>query len=147
VAEISNVAQSWIMCVVVGAIPITAMMQDGNGVFAAHQYARVIWAGLVVLAIAALFVQFGFWTRWPSGVGSLLLLLLPLVQAIAFLGSQLLFKYQYGRGTVCFSSAKNTRDAGGHVRWNDLIYWVIFGYVGTAVSFLVAIRSGLRLHS
>jgi hypothetical protein len=60
VAEISNVAQSWIMCVVVGAIPITAMMQDGNGVFAAHQYARVIWAGLVVLAIAALFVQLGF---------------------------------------------------------------------------------------
>jgi hypothetical protein len=141
------VTLTWIMCVVVGAIPIMAMMQDGTGVFAAHQYARVIWAGLIVLAIAALFAQLGFWTRWPPGVGSPLLLLLPLVQAIAFLGSQRLFKYQYGRGTVCFSSAKNTRDTSGQVRWNDLIYWVFFGYVGTAMSFLVAFRSGLRLHS
>jgi hypothetical protein len=132
------------MCVVVGAIPITAMMQDGDGVFASHQYARVIWAGLVVLAIAALLAQFGFWARWPPEVGSPLLLLLPLIQAIAFLGSQRLFKYRYGRGTVCFSSARNSRDASGKVRRNDLMYRVLFGYVGTALSFLVAFRSGLR---
>jgi hypothetical protein len=141
------VPQSWIMLVVVGAVPITAMMQNGSGVFAAHQYARVVWAGLFILGVVALFAQFGFWGRWPTAVGSPLLLALPLIQAIAFLGSQHLFQHKYGRDTVCFSLAKNTRDASGHVRWNDLIYWIFFGYVGTAVSFLVAFRSGLRVDS
>jgi hypothetical protein len=52
---------------------------------------------------------------------------------------------RYSRGTVCFSAAKNERDRAGRVRWNDLIYWVVIGYVGIALSLLVAFKSGLTL--
>ena len=120
-------------------------MQDGEGIFAARPYAAILWAGLVILAIVAVAEQFGYLAFWRPGSGSPLLLVLPLIQASIFLASQRLFLLRYGRGTVCFSVAKNERDPAGRVRWNDLIYWVIVGYVGVALSLFVAFKSGVTL--
>jgi hypothetical protein len=138
-------SQSLLVLIIVGAVPVVAMMQDGAGIFAARPYAPILWAGLVILAIVAVAEQFGYLVFWRVDSGSPLLLALPLIQASVFLASQRLFLLRYGRGTVCFSVAKNERDHAGRVRWNDLIYWVVIGYVGVALSLLVAFRSGLTL--
>jgi hypothetical protein len=141
----ASVSQSLLVLVLVGAVPVVAMMQDGAGIFATRPYAPVLWAGLAILAILAVTAQFGYIVRWRPSNGSPLLLALPLVQASIFLASQRLFLLRHGRGTVCFAAAKNERDHAGRVRWNDLVYWVVIGYLGAALSLLVAFRSGLRL--
>jgi hypothetical protein len=133
------------MLVILGAVPIVAMMQDGAGIFAARRYAVVLWAALVILAVVAVAELFGVPARWRPENGTPLLLALPLIQATFFLASQRFFQRRYGRRSVNFSAAKNGRDASGRVRWNDLIYWMVVGYLGAALSFLVAFKSGLKL--
>jgi hypothetical protein len=139
------VSQSLLVLIIVCAVPVFAMMQDGAGIFAARPYAPILWVALVILAIVAVAEQFGYPVLWRVDSGSPLLLALPLIQASVFLASQRLFMLRYSRGTVCFSAAKNERDRAGRVRWNDLIYWVVIGYVGIALSLLVAFKSGLTL--
>jgi hypothetical protein len=138
-------SQSLLMLVIVGAVPIVAMMQDGAGIFSTRPYAPVLWIGLLILALVAGAELFGIPVPWRPDNGTPLLLTLPLVQASVFLASQRFFQHRYGRGSVNFSAAKNQRDASGRVRWNDLIYWIVIGYLGAALSFLVAFKSGLRL--
>lgn len=83
--------QPLLMLVILGAVPVIAMMQDGAGIFAARPYAPVLWAGLLILAIVAVTELFGVPAGWRPGNGSPLLLTLPLIQASAFLASQTLF--------------------------------------------------------
>jgi hypothetical protein len=133
------------MLVLLGAVPIVAMMQDGAGIFTSRPYAPVLWTGLTFLAAIALAEASAAPFPWSRDNGTPLLLAFPLIQAGIFLSSQRIFQRCYGRGSVNFSAAKNQRDGSGRVRWNDLIYWILIGYLGTALSFLVAFKSGLRL--
>ncbi len=133
-----------LMFVLIAAVPVTAMTQDGAGIFLRSPYARVIWSGLTILAAFGLILRVTFLGHWNPECGSPLLLALPLVQSFVFLASQWLFRRVYGRPTVMFSVAKNQRDSAGQVRWSDILYWMVFGYLGIAVSLLVAFQTGLK---
>ncbi len=133
------------MLLVIGVVPVTAMTQEGAGIFRAPPYACVIWTGLVILAVVGVLVKEGLIRHWNPDCGSPLLLTMPIAQALVFLASQRLFRHAYGRSTVPFSVAKNQRDSAGQVRWGDIGYWAVFGYFGTGLSFLLALRAGLKI--
>ncbi len=118
---------SLLMLLVIGVVPVTAMTQEGAGIFRAPPYACVIWTGLVILAVVGVLVKEGLIRHWNPDCGSPLLLTMPIAQALVF------------------SVAKNQRDSAGQVRWGDIGYWAVFGYFGTGLSFLLALRAGLKI--